>query len=96
MAQAAAMTVGLKISDVSGQKAVRASAVPLTSTIGELVQGLLAKMGLARNDAEGRPLHYYARLEREGRHLNASELVADSVQDGDELTLTPNIEAGGC
>lgn len=96
MAQAAEMTVGLKVSDVSGQKAVRAAAVPLTSTIGELVQGLLAKMGLARNDAEGRPLHYYARLEREGRHLNGSELVGDSVQDGDELTLTPNIEAGGC
>ena len=95
MAQAAAMTVGLKVSDVSGQKAVRATAVPLTSTIGELVQGLLAKLGLARHDAEGRPLHYYARLEREGRHLNGSELVGDSVQDGDELTLTPNIEAGG-
>ncbi|HVO28047.1 MAG TPA: hypothetical protein VMW56_30955 [Candidatus Margulisiibacteriota bacterium] len=95
MAQAAAMTLGLKVSDVSGQKAVRATAVPLTSTIGELVQGLLAKLGLARHDAEGRPLHYHARLEREGRHLNGSELVGDSVQDGDELTLAPNIEAGG-
>ncbi len=96
MAQAAEMTVGLRVSDISGQKAVRATAVPLTSTIGELVQGLLAKLGLAGNDAEGRPLHYYARLEREGRHLNGSELVGDSVRDGDELTLTPNIEAGGC
>ena len=96
MAQAAAMTLGLKVSDVSGQKAVRAAAVPLTSTIGELVQGLLAKMGLARSDAEGRPLHYYARLEREGRHLNGSELVGDSLENDDEITLTPNIEAGGC
>ena len=95
MAQAAAMTLGLKVSDVSGQKAVRAPAVPITSTIGELVQGLLAKMGLARSDGEGRPLQYYARLEREGRHLNGSELVGDSLQNDDELTLTPNIEAGG-
>ena len=95
MAQAAAVTLGLRVSDVTGQKSARASAVPLSSTIGELVQGLLAKMGLARADADGRPLQYYARLEREGRHLNGSELVGDSLQDDDELTLTPNIEAGG-
>jgi len=95
MAQAAAMTLGLRVNDVTGQKSSRASAVPLSSTIGELVQGLLAKMGLARNDSEGRPLQYYARLEREGRHLNGSELVGDSLQEDDELTLTPNIEAGG-
>lgn len=95
MAQAAAMTLGLKVSDVSGQKAVRATAVPLSSTVGDLVQGLLARMGLARNDAQGRPLHYYARLEREGRHLNGSERVGDTLQEDDELTLTPNVEAGG-
>ncbi len=95
MAQAAAMTLGLRVSDVSGQKSARASAVPLSSTIGELVQGLLTKMGMARIDADGRPLQYYARLEREGRHLNGSELVGDSLQVDDELTLTPNIEAGG-
>lgn len=94
MAQAAAMTLGLRANDVSGQKSARASAVPPSSTIGELVQGLLAKMGLARHDADGRPLQYYARLEREGRHLNGSELVGDSLQEDDELTLTPNIEAG--
>jgi len=95
MAQAAAMTLGLRVSDVTGQKSARASAVPLSSTIGELVQGLLAKMGLARIDADGRPLQYYGRLEREGRHLNNGELVGDSLQDDDELTLTPNIDAGG-
>lgn len=95
MAQAAAATMALKVSDVTGQKAVRATAVPLTSTIGEIIQGFLAKLGLSRNDAAGRPLQYYARLEREGRHLNGSELVGDSLQEDDELTLTPNIEAGG-
>jgi hypothetical protein len=96
MAQAATMTMGLRVSDMSGQKTVRASAVPLSSTIGELVQGLLVKMGLARNDVDGRPLQYYARLERQGRHLNGSEVVGDALQEDDELTLSPNIDAGGC
>jgi hypothetical protein len=92
MGQAAAMT--LRVSDVSGQKTAKASSVPITLTIGELVDGLLAKMGLARVDAQGRPLHYYARLEREGRHLNGAETVG-ALREGDELTLTPNIDAGG-
>jgi hypothetical protein len=94
MAQAAAMTLGLRACDVSGQKTVRASAVPADSTIGELVQGLLAKMGLSRSDTEGRPLQYYARLDRDGRHLNGSETVGDALQEDDEIVLTPNIDAG--
>ncbi|MGD0948410.1 MAG: hypothetical protein ABSA52_13360 [Candidatus Binatia bacterium] len=95
MGQAAAMSLGLRASDVSGQKTVRASAVPVDATVGELVQGLLAKMGLNRNDVEGRPLNYYARLDREGRHLNGSEIVGDALKEGDEIVLTPNIDAGG-
>ena len=94
MGQAAAMTLGLRVSDVSGQKAVRASAVPSTFTIGELVQGLIERMGLARNDVEGRPLNYQARLDREGRHLNGRETVGDALREDDEIVLTPNIDAG--
>ena len=94
MAQAAAMTLGLKVSDVSGQKAVRATAIPLSSTIAELIQGLRTRMGLAGNDAQGRPLHYYARLERDGRHLNGAEIVGNVLENDDELTLAPNVEAG--
>jgi len=92
--EATATTLGLQVSDVSGQKLVRASAVPLNSTIGELVDALLAKMGLARIDAQGRPLHYDARLEREARSLGGSETVGEVLREGDELTLTPNIDAG--
>ncbi|TMA32304.1 MAG: hypothetical protein E6J79_19185 [Deltaproteobacteria bacterium] len=99
--ETATMTLGLRVSDVSGQKAVRASAVPASFTVGELVQKLIAKMGLsrnemglARNDVEGRPLNYQARLEREGRHLNGAETVGDALSEDDELVLTPNIDAG--
>ncbi len=89
-----ATTLGLRATDLSGQKTVHASGVPTNFTIGELVQGLLAKMGLARTDVEGRPLNYYARLEREGRHLHGSETVGKALQEGDEIVLTPNIDAG--
>ena len=94
MAQAAAMTMGLRFTDVSGQKAVRATAVPASFTIRELVQKLIVKMGLSRNDVEGRPLNYQARLDREGRHLNGSETVGDALLEDDEIVLAPNIDAG--
>jgi hypothetical protein len=94
MMETATTTVGLRASDVTGQKRVRASAVPGDLTVGELVQGLIERMQLAPNDADGRPLDYQARLEREGRHLLASETVADALRDDDELVITPSIDAG--
>ena len=90
----AAMTVGLRVKDVTGQKVVRAPAVPASSTIREIVERLIARMGLSRNDVQGRPLQYQARLEREGRHLNGAETVGDALRDDDELTLAPAVDAG--
>jgi len=94
MGQAAAMTLGLRVRDVTRQKTVRAAAVPTNATVTELVQGLIAKMGLARNDVDGHPLNYQARLDREGRHLNGAETVGDALREDDEITLAPNIDAG--
>ena len=90
-----AATMDLRVSDISGQKNVRASAVPAHYTIGELVQRLIAKMGLARTSSAGQPLAYHARLDREGRHLHGTETVGDVLQNEDELVLTPDIDAGG-
>ena len=84
----------LEISDVTGQKRVMVDDVPPNHTVGELIEGLLAELRLARNDSAGRPLIYHARLEREGRHLHASEVIGDALQSGDRLTLQPNIDAG--
>ena len=95
MSEAAAATIGIRVSDVTGQKKYRADGVPRDSTVRELVQGLLTKMGLARNDHEGRPLEYRARLAREARHLNGAERVADALEEDDEVVLHPNVDAGG-
>ncbi len=85
----------LEVSDVSGQKTALVSDVPPDSSIGDIVDQLLAELHLNRNDSSGRPLTYHARLEREGRHLIASERAGDALQSGDRLVLQPNIDAGG-
>lgn len=90
----ATLEIPLEISDVSGQKVFSVSNAPTSNTVGELVNEMLGKMNLPRNDASGAPLTYQARLEREGRHLNASERIGDALERGDRLTLQPNIDAG--
>jgi hypothetical protein len=85
----------IRVSDVSGQNQVLVDELPSDSTIGELLEELLPKMRLPRKDSGGRPLTYYARLEREGRHLNRSERVSEALMESDRLTLQPNIDAGG-
>jgi hypothetical protein len=51
-------------------------------------------MRLKRRGVDGHPIPYTARLEREGRHLHDSELVAEILQPDDELVLQPKINAG--
>jgi hypothetical protein len=85
----------LLISDVTGQRLRSVGSVPTDCTVAELIQGVLADMRLPKNDGAGRPLVYHARLEREGRHLHGTETVGESLQPGDKVVLTPNIEAGG-
>ena len=91
---AASSTLSLSVSDFVGQRRARLSAVPRLSTIGELITSLVPKLELPEVNVEGRPLHYQARLEREQRHVHVSELVGEALQDEDEITLTPNIDAG--
>jgi hypothetical protein len=84
----------IRVSDVSGQNQVLVDEVPSDTTIGEFLEELVPRMKLPRKDSGGRPLTYHARLEREGRHLNRSERVSESLQESDRLTLQPNIDAG--
>ncbi len=81
------------VSDMSGQKSFRARGIAPDSTVGEMVASLLSRMGLVEK-VDGLPLSYAARLDREGRQLNASERVSDALREDDQLTLTPSIDAG--
>jgi hypothetical protein len=90
-----ALTLPLKVSDVTGQKNVDVKDVPMDSSVGEVIEGLLPSMNLPRNDNGGRTLTYHARLDREGRHLHASEVIGEALQPHDRIVLQPNIDAGG-
>jgi hypothetical protein len=87
--------IDIEVSDVSEQKVAKVGNIPYESTVGELIQGLLSELDLPLNDSHQRPLTYHARLEREGRHLHASETVGEALQSGDRVVLQPNIDAGG-
>lgn len=86
---------GIRVSDVSGQRRFSLGTVAGDTTITDMVQGILGKMGLPRNDHDGRPLVYRARLDREGRHLDGRELVGRSLRENDEIQLHPSVDAGG-
>lgn len=88
--------LSLNVRDFSGQRCVRAAGVAPDTTVGELIDGLVPKMGLPTTDTEGRPLAYHARLEREGRHLHHTERVGDALRTDDQIDLHVNIMAGAC
>ena len=84
----------LEVSDVTGQKLVRARGVEPDASVGELIRGVLSRMGLPLRSDNGEPFSYQARLEREGRHLNSTEKVGEALQDLDKIVLQPNVDAG--
>jgi len=86
--------MNLLASDVSGQRSAAIKNVAGDVSVGELVRGVLAKMKLPQNDSGGNPLAYHALLEREGRHLQDSELVGEALKPNDRIVLQPNIDAG--
>jgi hypothetical protein len=87
--------VGIQASDVTGLNQVAIDDLPTDTSIGEMLDGLVPRMQLPRNDSAGRPLTYHARLDREGRSLNRSERVGDVLLQDDRVVLQPNIDAGG-
>ena len=83
-------------SDVTGQTVVNVGIADgdREMSVGELLDSLVPRMKLPRLGNGGRPLTYHARLEREGRHLHATEIVGEALQPKDRIMIQPTIEAG--
>lgn len=86
--------ISFQVSDAIGQKKFTLRGVSPGATVREIVGGILEKMGLPRNDSSGRPLNYRARSDRKGSYLQDSETVGSAVEEGDQIVLQPNIDAG--
>lgn len=82
------------VTDATQQKVVNLTNLSGAGKIGELVSGLVKEMNLPNNDASGRQLTYHARLEREGRHMNAGEIIGEALRTNDRIMLAPNVDAG--
>jgi hypothetical protein len=83
----------IEVQDVSGQKKAQVSGISAETTVRELINSVALELELPE-ESNGRPLVYHARLDREGRHLHASEIVTDALQENDVIVLHPNIDAG--
>jgi hypothetical protein len=83
----------VRASDVTGQRSERVQ-VPPNTTVGEWIETLVNRLRLRRKDGDGNPYAYRPRLEREGRHLNATEIVGEVLQQDDHVVLHPNVNAG--
>ena len=91
---AATIPLDLMARDATGAKKIRIPSLTGEMTVRELTHAVLRRMGLKSEDAEGRPIDYQVRLEREGRHLHDSELVGDALQRDDQVVVLPRIHAG--
>lgn len=91
-----AMSAGLELyaSDATGQRTFAINNFPPTAKIGDLVQALIPQMGLNSNDSAGRPLNYQAFSKREQYHLRSTDTVGDTLRDGDQISLLPDVQAG--
>lgn len=94
MTETVAAGLDLFASDASGQRKFSINNFPRTARIRDLIKALIPQMGLNTSDTAGRTLNYQAFSRREQCHLRGSDVVGGALQDGDEISLLPDIQAG--
>ncbi len=94
MSEVAIKGFDLYATDASGQRKFSINNFPRSAEIRDLIKALIPKMGLNTKDTGGRPLDYQVFSKRESCHLRGSDTVGKTLQDGDEISLLPDIQAG--
>ena len=87
-------TMTLEVEDFTGQIRNRASGIPRTATVDDLVESIQGEMQLPDQDAGGRPIQYGV-LSSSGEMLNATDKIGDVLEDAELVTLTKSVTAGG-
>jgi hypothetical protein len=88
-------TLSFNVRDVSGQRSATVRDCPTDACIGELIPNLLESMSLPRTDVDGNPLTHTLRRDSDGTVLNDGEIVGTVLEEGADVVLQPNIDAGG-
>lgn len=87
-------TMTLEVEDFTAQVRRRASGIPRTATVDDLIDSVRGEMQLPDQDAHGRPIQYGA-LSPTGDLLNATDRLGDVLDDQEVVTLTKSVTAGG-
>ena len=87
-------TLSFKVRDVSGQQSATVRDCPIDCCIGELIPNLLESMSLPRSDPDGNPLVHTLRRDSDGAMLNDGEIVGAVLEEGADVVIQPEINAG--
>lgn len=94
MSTAVAAKLNLTARDITGQKEFAVRDLPIDTSVQELVQSLVMRMSLPERDSTGTQQAFHAYLDRDGRHLHASETVGEVLREADEIVIHPDVQAG--
>jgi len=86
-------TMTVHVQDATGQRQCTMRDLPRDASWGEVMKVALSNLKLPKSSA-GQDTIWTGRLEREGRHLHSSEVIADALQDDDRVVLQPETTAG--
>ena len=86
-------TMTLEVEDFTGQVRRRASGIPRSATVNDLIESIRSEMHLPDQDGNGRPIQYGA-LTSGGEMLNATDQVGEVLQDEEVIALTKSVTAG--
>ena len=87
-------TMTLEVEDFTAQVSRRASNIPRTATVDDLIDSIRGEMQLPDQDSQGRPIQYGA-LSPHGELLNATDRLGDVLEDQEVVRLTKSVTAGG-
>ena len=86
-------TMTLEVEDFNGQIRRRATGIPRSATVNDLIESISSELQLPRHDPHGRDILYGART-TDGDMLNPTDEVGDVLEDEQVVTLTTSVTAG--
>ena len=87
-------TLSFDVRDVSGQKSARIDNCPADACVDELLPTLLESLSLPRSDVDGNPMTHTLRRDSDGSVLNGAQIVGDVLEEGAQVVVQPDINAG--